>query len=141
MEVELHSIGHKLIVKANPDSRGRAETPPLRWRKVKELVELSFFSPKRNEVRVTQSCPTLCDPMDYTVPGLLQARMLEWIEGKPFLSPGDLPNPGIKPRSPPLQVDSLPSEPPGKPRLNGPFITTRTQQRHCGGDGVEGAIK
>ena len=70
-----------------------------------------FFPPKQNEVRVTQSCPTLCDPMDYTVPGLLQARMLEWIEGKPFLSPGDLPNPGIKPRSPALQVDSLPAEP------------------------------
>ena len=33
----------------------------------------------------------------------------------PFPSPGDLPNPGIEPRSPALQVDSLPSEPPGKP--------------------------
>ena len=32
----------------------------------------------------------------------------------PFPPPGDLPNPGIKPRSPTLQVDSLPSEPPGK---------------------------
>jgi len=32
-----------------------------------------------------------------------------------FPSPGDLPNPGIKPRSPALQVDSLPAEPPGKP--------------------------
>ena len=30
-------------------------------------------------------------------------------------SPGDLPNPGIKPRSPALQADSLPAEPPGKP--------------------------
>ena len=28
---------------------------------------------------VTQSCPTLCDPMDYTVQGILQARILEWI--------------------------------------------------------------
>ena len=33
----------------------------------------------------------------------------------PNPSPGDLPNPGIKPRSPTLQADSLPSEPPGKP--------------------------
>ena len=33
--------------------------------------------------------------------------------------PGDLPNPGIKLRSPPLQVDSLPSEPPGKPKNTG----------------------
>ena len=30
-------------------------------------------------VKVTQLCPTLCDPMDYTVHGLLQARMLEWV--------------------------------------------------------------
>ena len=34
--------------------------------------------------------------------------------GLPFPSPGDLPNPGIDPRSPTLQADSLPSEPPGK---------------------------
>ena len=33
----------------------------------------------------------------------------------PFLSPGDLPDPGVKPRSPELQADSLLSEPPGKP--------------------------
>ena len=36
--------------------------------------------------------------------------------GLPFPSPGDLPNPGIEPGSPTLQADSLPSEPPGKPR-------------------------
>ena len=35
--------------------------------------------------------------------------------GKPFASPGDLPNPGIKPRSSTLQADSLPAKPPGKP--------------------------
>ena len=31
------------------------------------------------KVRVAQSCPTLCDPMDYTVHGILQARILEWV--------------------------------------------------------------
>jgi len=36
--------------------------------------------------------------------------------GSQFPPPGDLPNPGIKPRSPALQVDSLPPEPPGKPK-------------------------
>ena len=35
--------------------------------------------------------------------------------GLPFLPPGDLPNSGIKPRSPTLQADSLPAEPQGKP--------------------------
>ena len=41
----------------------------------------------------------------------------EYQSGLPFPSPGDLPNPGIKPRSPELQVDSLPSEPAGKPKI------------------------
>ena len=31
------------------------------------------------KVKVTQSCPTLYDPMDYTVLGILQARILEWV--------------------------------------------------------------
>ena len=35
---------------------------------------------------------------------------------QPFPFPGDLPNPGIRPRSPALQADSLPAEPPGKPK-------------------------
>ena len=43
--------------------------------------------------------------------------------GKLFLSPGDLPNPGIKSGSPALQADSLPSEPPGKPRFALPAPT------------------
>ena len=64
------------------------------------------------KVKVAQSCLTLCDPMDYTAHGILQARILEWV-AVPFSR--DLPNPGIKPRSPTLQVDSLPAEPPGKP--------------------------
>ena len=38
----------------------------------------------------------------------------EYWSGLPFPSPGDLPNPGIKPGSPTLQADALPSEPPGK---------------------------
>ena len=39
----------------------------------------------------------------------------EYWSGLPFPSPGDLPNPGIEPRSPTLQADALTSEPPGKP--------------------------
>ena len=31
------------------------------------------------KVKVAQSCPTLCEPMDYTVHGILQARILEWV--------------------------------------------------------------
>ena len=40
----------------------------------------------------------------------------EYWSGLPFPSPGDLPDPEMKPRSPTLQVDALPSEPPGKPK-------------------------
>ena len=45
----------------------------------------------------------------------------EYWRGLPFPSPGDLRNPGIEPRSPALQVDSLPSEPPGKPHSHTSF--------------------
>ena len=67
------------------------------------------------KVKVAQSCPTLCNPMDYTVHGILQP---EYWSGQPFPSPGDLPNPGIKPRSPALQVDSLPTSYEGSPNIN-----------------------
>ena len=43
----------------------------------------------------------------------------EYWRGEPFPSPGDLPNPGIEPRSPALQVDSLPAEPQGKTKNTG----------------------
>ena len=39
----------------------------------------------------------------------------EYWSGLPFLSPGDLPDPGMELRSPALQADSLLTEPPGKP--------------------------
>ena len=45
------------------------------------------------------------------------SRQEHW-SGLPFPSPGNLPHPGIKPRSPALHVDSLPSEPPEKPLLH-----------------------
>ena len=70
------------------------------------------------KVLVTQLCLSLWDPMDYSPSGssgygILQARILKWIA---IPSPGDLPNPRIEPGSPALQADSLPSEPPGKPK-------------------------
>ena len=40
--------------------------------------------PEKVNVKVAQSCPTLCDPMDYTDHGILQARILEWV-AYPFL--------------------------------------------------------
>ena len=43
------------------------------------------------KVKVAQSCPTLCDPMDYTVHGILQARILEWV-ACPFSSGSSWPS-------------------------------------------------
>ena len=82
--------------------------------------------------------------------GLQPARLLcpwgfsrqEYWSGLPCPPPGDLPNPGIEPRSPALQADSLPSEPPGKPKnigvgslslLQGIFLTQESNWGllHC----------
>ena len=50
------------------------------------------------------------------------SRSEHW-SGQPFPSPGDIPNPGIEPRSPALQADSLPDEPQGKPqKYTGPRL-------------------
>ena len=69
-----------------------------------------------SEVKVAQSCLTLCDPMDYILHGILQARILEWVAVT--FSRGSS-NPGIEPRSPSLQADSLPAESQGKPKNTG----------------------
>ena len=62
-------------------------------------------------------CPTHCKPMDCSRQGPLPVELSrqEYWSGLPYPPPGDLPNPGIKPRSAALQADSLLSEPPGKP--------------------------
>ena len=51
----------------------------------------------------------------YQAPPSMGFSRQEYWHGLPFPSPGDLPVPGIEPRSPALQTDALPSEPPGKP--------------------------
>ena len=62
---------------------------------------------------------------DSLVQGILQARILEWV---PFPSPGDLLDPGIKPRFPALQADSLPDKPQGKPAKTGVGSLSLLQQ-------------
>ena len=66
---------------------------------------------------VAKLCPTLCNPMVACQTPLSMgfSRQEYWSE-LPFPSPGDLPDPGIEPKSPTLWTDSLPSETPGKPR-------------------------
>ena len=74
------------------------------------LITLRYSGGKKKEVLVAQLCVTLCHPMDYSLPGssmhgILQARILKWLPCPP---PVDLPDPGIKPKSPALQANSLP---------------------------------
>ena len=63
------------------------------------------------KVKVTQLGPTLCNPVDYTVHGILQARILEWVAIPLSRASSQL---GIEPKSPALQAGSLSAEPPGK---------------------------
>ena len=74
-----------------------------------------------------QSCLTFCNPMDYSATPLRSSKpphqaplsmefsRQEYWNGLPFPPTGDFPNPEIDSRSPALQADSLPSEPPRKP--------------------------
>ena len=68
---------------------------------------------------VAQSCATLCDPwtVAHQAPLSMGFSRQEYWSGLPFPSPGDLPDPGIKPTSPTLQADTLTSAPPGKPQF------------------------
>ena len=71
--------------------------------------------------QLLQLCLTLCNSMDCIANRAPLSTGCSWQEywsGLPFSSPGDLPNPGIEPRYPTLQAGSIPSEPPGKPKLD-----------------------
>ena len=102
--------------------RRQESRPSPRKRKAKWLSEEALqiaVKRRESESEVTQSCPTLCDPMDCSLPGssvhgIFQARILEWVA---IPSPGDLPDPGIEPASPSLLADSLLSELSGKPTI------------------------
>ena len=65
---------------------------------------------------VAKLCPTLVTPwtVAHQAPLSMGFSKQAYWSGLPFPSPGDLPNPGVKPGSPALQADALPSEPPGK---------------------------
>ena len=67
--------------------------------------------------KVRQLCLTYYNPWTVALQAPLSmefSRQEYWSE-LPFLSPGDLPNPGMEPGSPTLQADCLPSESRGKP--------------------------
>ena len=66
-----------------------------------------------------QLCPTLCDPTDYTVPGILQAKILEWV-AIPFSRGSSQPRDRTQVSR--ITGGSWPSEPPGKPTLRSRIV-------------------
>ena len=64
---------------------------------------------------------------DHQAPLPMEFSRQEYWSGLPCPPPGDLPNPGMEPRYPALQADSLSSEPPGKPKNNGVGILSVLQ--------------
>ena len=87
-----------------PLSLGGSPTAPDLWGGPEGEVS------QKVKVFISESYLTLCDPMDCGLPGssahgILQVRVLEWVA---MLSPpGNLPDPGVQPKSPALQADSL----------------------------------
>ena len=94
------------------------------------IFQTYFTSYKKNSLSHVQLFVTPWTVADQAPPSMGFSRQEYW-SGLPFHSPGDLPNPGIEPRSPALQADSLPSKPPGKPRAS-------WQVPYCGGRGRGG---
>ena len=80
---------NSVVVRTEGDNEGR-----VRW---KSLSRVRLFA-----------TPGTTQSMEFSRP--------EYWSGQPFPSPGELPNPGIEPRSPALQADSLPAGPQGQPK-------------------------
>ena len=113
--------------------RPKSEWWPNSWKSL-PLPQNSWNNTPTHESESFSVVSNSLGPMGFSRP--------EYWNGYPFHSPWDLPNPGIKPRSPTLQTDSLPAEPQGKPKhtevgslsfLQGIFPTQELNQGllHC----------
>ena len=121
------AVSRSLWLSSRPWNECRSQEHHLQAWPMKRSVKSSFFSLPSfagwmqillQRTARPQLCPTLCNPMDCSLPGssvhgILWARILAWTA---MPSSRDLPKPGIKPWSPALQADFLPSEPRVKPK-------------------------
>ena len=85
--------------------------------RVKYFSMVSWLASSRSDVKSLSRVrlfATLWTIAYQALPSMGFSKQEYW-SGLPFPSPGDLPNPGIKPGSPAFQADALTSEPPGKP--------------------------
>ena len=112
-ELNWHFLGKDMRNKTIPmclvrfgASRLARKLPGVRWQKANKSWPRALVSRYIHTCDVAQLCPTLCDTMGYSPPGSLSmefSRQVYW-GGLPFLSPGDLPDPGLSISS---QDDSL----------------------------------
>ena len=95
-----------------------------------------FISSSEVWVKVTQLCPTLCNPMDYTAHGILQARLLEWVASFSFLQ-GIFPTQGSNPGLPHCRQILYQLSNKGNPRILEwvayPFSTRSARSRNWTG--------
>ena len=87
-------------------ARGKGEMGVMTWEGLAAMVRASgaqiwgdselVSGLAKVKVKVALSCPTLCDPMDYTIHGILQARELEWVVSHSLLQ-GIFPTQGSNP--------------------------------------------
>ena len=101
-KVGKRTFSWKLVLRMNPKAvlRNEVKTLELTARRAKVKGKVASDSLQPHSLSMEFSRP-------------------EYWSGQPFPSPGGLPNPGVKPRSPALQADSLPVEPHGEPKKHG----------------------
>ena len=100
-----------ICLKCHKSAQDKTEEVSLSWW-LRVIVQLSSWFLNHYEVPVPPLCPTLCDSVAPPAPLSLEFPRQECWGGLPFPTPVDHP-PGIEPRSPALQADSLLSAPPG----------------------------
>ena len=113
-----------------PRSTGIDHWCYLWWRQIMNLISSNLVKVKVKSLSHVQLFATPWTVAYQAPPSMGFSRQECW-SGLPFLSPGDLPDPGIKPRSPTLQADALPSEPPGKPPVNFVVEANRKPTSHA----------
>ena len=96
--------------------------PAVQLRKISNIFEETIWDTIIRKVKVMSLSHVRLFATPWTVahqapPSMAFSRQEYW-SGLPFPSPGDLPDPGVEPRSPTLQIDALTSVPPGKPHYN-----------------------
>ena len=120
-----HEIKKHLLLGRRPmknlDSvlKNRDITLPTKVHIIKAMVfPVVMYRCEKSEVKSLSRVQLFVTPwtVAYQAPQPVEFSRQEYWSGLSFPSPGDLPDPGIEPRSPALQADALPSQPPGKPR-------------------------